>query len=51
MSQAISTAAAPARLPEIKYREMAGVSKFGFVIKVCTFFITFGFAYPNILVD
>ena len=51
MSQVTTATASRIALPEIKFRDMSRLRKFGFVVQVCIFFITFGFAYPNILVD
>ncbi len=35
----------------VKFSSMNGAQKIGHVIKVFVFFLTFGFAYPNVLSD
>ena len=35
----------------VTYSSMSGAQKFGHVIKICVFFLSFGFAFPNILTD
>ena len=41
---------APAK-PELKFGQMNILQKGVFVLKVTTMFVTFGFAFPNILSD
>jgi hypothetical protein len=40
-----------ARPADKKFNEMSPRKKFFFVCKICVFFLTLGFSYPNILVD
>ena len=35
----------------VTYSSMSGAQKLGHVIKICVFFLSFGFAFPNILTD
>lgn len=44
-------AAQGAASAQTEFSRMNGAQKCGHVLKVCLFFLSFGFAYPNILSD
>ncbi len=47
-----SAAAATAAVAEKnKFKNMSFIGKIVFISKACAFFITLGFAYPNIFLD
>ncbi len=39
------------KVSDMKYRDMSAGQKFVFIGKVGIFFLTLGFAYPNIFLD
>ena len=49
-TKAAQGSAAPAT-QELKFSQMSVAQKGVFVLKLCVFFISFGFAFGNILVD
>jgi len=53
MSMQQKAAQGSAAVPEatLKFGNMSPVQKLGHICKVCVFFLTLGFAYPNILGD
>lgn len=49
-TQTAQGSAAPAQTGQ-KFSQMSLAQKGVFVVKLCVFFVTFGFAFGNILVD
>lgn len=50
-AQGSAAATATATAEKNKFKNMSFIGKLMFISKACAFFITFGFAYPNVFLD